>query len=176
MPHDDHAEFPLGEATVRVAPAPVGEPAGGAGGADLPGGIGGGTPVGSGDRVTVPASDALRAVLHGARLSASAVPAVLKALETWTGDCSSVPHETPRLPALLRVVEYVAAEVGGLAGEALREWSARVAQRLGDHPSALDERRADAARWAARTASAGACVPETYRAYLRLAALLLGGR
>ncbi|MFI9227250.1 VMAP-C domain-containing protein [Streptomyces rimosus] len=101
---------------------------------------------------------ALPAPLHGARLSASAVPAVLRALETWTGDCSSVPHETPRLPALLRVVEYVAAEVGGLVGEVLREWSTRVARRLGVHPSALDERRADAARWAARTASAGACV------------------
>ncbi|WP_199821523.1 hypothetical protein [Streptomyces rimosus] len=61
MPHDDHVEFPLGEATARVASAPVGEPAGGAGGADLPGSAG--WPVGSGDRVTAPASDALRAVL-----------------------------------------------------------------------------------------------------------------
>ncbi|MFD7668299.1 trypsin-like peptidase domain-containing protein [Streptomyces sp. NPDC059788] len=100
----------------------------------------------------------LPAPLHGARLSASAVPAALRALETWPGDCTSVPNETPRLPALVRVVEYVAAEVGGLPGEVLREWSTRVAQRLGVHPSALDERRADAARWAARTASAGTCV------------------
>ncbi|WP_030660083.1 CU044_2847 family protein [Streptomyces rimosus] len=63
MPHYDYGEFPLGEATVRVALAPVGEPAGGAGGADLPGGIGGVTPVGSGDRIAALASDALRAVL-----------------------------------------------------------------------------------------------------------------
>ncbi|KOG81623.1 hypothetical protein ADK47_31445 [Streptomyces rimosus subsp. rimosus] len=48
---------------VRVALAPVGEPAGGADGPDLPGGIGGVTPVGRGDRVTTLASDALRAVL-----------------------------------------------------------------------------------------------------------------
>ncbi|RSO11675.1 hypothetical protein DMH18_08805 [Streptomyces sp. WAC 06783] len=36
MPHYDYVEFPLGEATVRVALAPVGEPAGGADGPDLP--------------------------------------------------------------------------------------------------------------------------------------------
>ncbi|MEV5594606.1 trypsin-like peptidase domain-containing protein [Streptomyces sp. NPDC052496] len=101
---------------------------------------------------------ALPAPLHGARLSVPAVPAALHALETWPGDCTPVPNETPRLPALVRVVEYVAAEVGGLVGEVLREWSVRVAQRLGVHASALDERRADAARWAARTASAGTCV------------------
>ncbi|OKI00869.1 hypothetical protein A6A06_18370 [Streptomyces sp. CB02923] len=100
----------------------------------------------------------LPAPLHGARLAATAVPAALHALEKWPGDCGPVPNETPRLPSLVRVMEYVAAEVGGLAGEVLREWSARVAQRLGVHPSALDERRADAARWAARTASAGTCI------------------
>ncbi|MEV5594605.1 CU044_2847 family protein [Streptomyces sp. NPDC052496] len=63
MPHYDYVEFPFDDATVRVELAAAGEPAGGHGGADLPGGIGGVTPVGSGARVTALASDALRAVL-----------------------------------------------------------------------------------------------------------------
>ncbi|MFP3986300.1 trypsin-like peptidase domain-containing protein [Streptomyces sp. E11-3] len=94
--------------------------------------------------------------LQAARLAPSAVPGVLRELETWYGDGSPVPEETPRLPALLRVVEYVAAETGGMACQALQEWSRRVATRLGVHPSALHERRADAERWSRRTAPAGA--------------------
>ncbi|MEV7193739.1 trypsin-like peptidase domain-containing protein [Streptomyces sp. NPDC093510] len=93
--------------------------------------------------------------LQTARLAPSAVPGVLRELETWHGDGSPVPEETPRVPALLRVVEYVAAETGGLACQALQEWSRRVAARLGVHASALYERRADAERWSRRTAPAG---------------------
>ncbi|MES5825380.1 trypsin-like peptidase domain-containing protein [Streptomyces sp. RG80] len=96
--------------------------------------------------------------LQAARLLPSAVPGVLRELETWHGDGSPVPEETPRLPALLRVVEYMAAETGGMACQALQEWSRRVATRLGVHPSALHERRADAERWSRRTAPAGARV------------------
>jgi hypothetical protein len=93
--------------------------------------------------------------LQAARLVLPAVPGVLRELETWYGDSSPVP-EGPGLPALLRVVEYVAAETGGLDCQALQEWSRRVATRLGVHPSALHERRADAERWSGRTALAGA--------------------
>ncbi|WP_282791723.1 trypsin-like peptidase domain-containing protein [Streptomyces sp. CC224B] len=98
----------------------------------------------------------LPGTLHAPRLAPAAVAGVLGELETWPGDSSPVPDETPRLPALLRVVEYVAAETGGLACRALQEWSGRVAARLGIHASALRERRADAARWSQRTAPAGA--------------------
>ncbi|AZM51636.1 hypothetical protein DMA15_02740 [Streptomyces sp. WAC 01529] len=94
--------------------------------------------------------------LQAARLAPAAVAGVLAELETWAGDCSPVPDETPRLPALLRVVEYVAAETGGLACRALQEWSGRVAARLGIHASALRERRADAERWSQRASTAGA--------------------
>ncbi|MEW2524284.1 trypsin-like peptidase domain-containing protein [Streptomyces sp. NPDC047071] len=94
--------------------------------------------------------------LHAARLAPTAVDGVLRELETWPGDSSPVPDETPRLPALLRVVEYVAAETGGLACRALQEWSGQVAARLGIHASALRERRADAERWSQRSAPAGA--------------------
>ncbi|MGW3496539.1 VMAP-C domain-containing protein [Streptomyces sp. NPDC001020] len=94
--------------------------------------------------------------LQSARLTPSAVPGVLRELENWHGDGSPVPEETPRLPALLRVVEYVAAETSGLACKALQEWSRRVASRLGVHPSALNERRTDAERWSQRTTPAAA--------------------
>ncbi|MFH8793624.1 trypsin-like peptidase domain-containing protein [Streptomyces sp. NPDC017941] len=97
----------------------------------------------------------LPASLHAARLAPATVAGVLSDLETWPGDSSPVPDETPRLPALLRVVEYVAAETGGLACRALQEWSGRVAARLGIHASALRERRADAERWSQRAATAG---------------------
>ncbi|MHC5907539.1 VMAP-C domain-containing protein [Streptomyces sp. S6] len=53
-------------------------------------------------------------------------------------------------PALLRLVEYVAAATGGEHGDALRSWSDRVAGRLGIVREVLDERRTDAERWAKR--------------------------
>ncbi|MFD3525129.1 hypothetical protein [Streptomyces sp. NPDC058653] len=64
-------------------------------------------------------------------------------------DSEEVPDGTPRVPALLRLVEYVAASVGGDERAGLRAWSTGVARRVGIHPTALDERRADAVRWAA---------------------------
>ncbi|KPI17051.1 hypothetical protein OK074_8281 [Actinobacteria bacterium OK074] len=94
--------------------------------------------------------------LRAARLTPAEVPDALRELESRPGDSSAVPEETQRLPALLRVVEYVAAETGGLVCRALQEWSGQVAARLGVHPSALGERRADAERWSRRAAPAGA--------------------
>ncbi|MFF4803844.1 trypsin-like peptidase domain-containing protein [Streptomyces sp. NPDC001351] len=91
--------------------------------------------------------------LQAVHLTASAVPEALGELETWYGDGAPVPDETPRLPALLRVVEYVAAATDGLVRRALQEWSNRVAARLGIHPSALRERRADAERWSRQAAA-----------------------
>ena len=57
------------------------------------------------------------------------------------------------LPALLRLVEYVAADTGGAHGDALRSWSDKVAGRLGILREVLDERRTDAERWAKRPVS-----------------------
>ncbi|MFH9581084.1 trypsin-like peptidase domain-containing protein [Streptomyces globisporus] len=68
-------------------------------------------------------------------------------------DGESVPDHTPPVPALLRLVEYVAASAGDELADGLRAWSGTVADRLGVHPGALSERRADAARWAKRPAS-----------------------
>ncbi|MFD9793525.1 trypsin-like peptidase domain-containing protein [Streptomyces sp. NPDC059070] len=96
--------------------------------------------------------------LAAARLAPDDVAGAVRALEGWPGDCSPVPDETPRLPALLRVVEYVAAETGGIGCQALQDWSAQVAARLGVHASALGERRADAARWSDRSTGTGARV------------------
>ncbi|MER6425530.1 trypsin-like peptidase domain-containing protein [Streptomyces sp. NPDC001137] len=77
---------------------------------------------------------------------------VVDGLEAIT-DSEHVPDGTPPVPALLRLTEYVAAAVAGENASALRQWSARVAGRTGIHPTALNERRADARQWAARQTS-----------------------
>ena len=74
---------------------------------------------------------------------------VVDELEAMT-DSEHVPDGTPPVPALLRLTEYAAAAVAGEDASALREWSTRVAGRTGIHPTALNERRADAEQWAAR--------------------------
>lgn len=68
-------------------------------------------------------------------------------------DSEHVPDGTPQVPALLRLVEYVAAVVDQQDSEKLRKWSDRVAIRTGIHPTALTERRTDAFRWAAQRPS-----------------------
>ncbi|GAA4010240.1 trypsin-like peptidase domain-containing protein [Streptomyces plumbiresistens] len=68
-------------------------------------------------------------------------------------DGASGPEGAPPVPALLRLVEYVAAAVGDGLGDDLRAWSDKTARRLGIQAGALGERRADAARWARRAAS-----------------------
>lgn len=103
------------------------------------------------------ASEALRYVCLSDTLSRTHLPVdelgqFVEELEAMS-DSLQVPEGTPQVPALLRLVEYVAAAVGGDQATELREWSTRVAARTGIHPTALDERRADAVRWAARQTS-----------------------
>lgn len=90
----------------------------------------------------------LPAALRTSRLAPGALGEAARALESFGGDSAHVPHDTPRVPALLRVVEYLAAL--GTDGAALRAWTHRVAGRLGIPGAALAERRQDAAEWAAR--------------------------
>ncbi|MFJ3792685.1 trypsin-like serine protease [Kitasatospora sp. NPDC090091] len=77
---------------------------------------------------------------------------VVRALEEIP-DSGRAPEGTPPVPALLRVVEYVAAVLGSADGDELRRWSTGVAHRTGIHPTALNERRTDACQWADRPAS-----------------------
>lgn len=72
------------------------------------------------------------------------------ALEEFWGDSAPVPEGTPRVPALLRAVEYVAACCPADVRRGLREWCESVAQRLGVARAALLERRGDAEAWADR--------------------------
>ncbi|MGW7002213.1 VMAP-C domain-containing protein [Streptomyces sp. NPDC054933] len=87
--------------------------------------------------------------VRAARIAPQAVDDAVGALEEL-GDSGRVPAGTPRVPALLRVAEYVAAALRGEACDELRGWSDQVATRLGIHPAALAERRADAEAWASR--------------------------
>ncbi|MFG2821533.1 hypothetical protein ACGFX4_19140 [Kitasatospora sp. NPDC048365] len=68
-------------------------------------------------------------------------------------DGEQVPAGSPSVPALVKVVEYVAAAVDAAAGDQLRSWSDTVAHRTGIHRTAIGERRADAHRWASRPLS-----------------------
>ncbi|MEV7570213.1 trypsin-like peptidase domain-containing protein [Streptomyces tanashiensis] len=77
---------------------------------------------------------------------------VIEGLEALT-DGQGVPEGTPPVPGLLRFVEYVAAASDTAVGGGLRAWSSATAGRLGIHPGALGERRADAVEWASRPAS-----------------------
>ncbi|MFB7122978.1 trypsin-like peptidase domain-containing protein [Kitasatospora sp. NPDC056273] len=76
---------------------------------------------------------------------------VVEALEE-VSDSERVPSGTPPVPALLRVVEYLAAAVGPECAAELRSWSSGVADRTGIHPRALFERREDARQWGAQQA------------------------
>ncbi|MFG3318129.1 trypsin-like peptidase domain-containing protein [Streptomyces sp. NPDC048171] len=68
-------------------------------------------------------------------------------------DSEHVPDGTSPVPALLRLTEYVAVAVAGEGSSVLRDWSTRVADRIGIHPTALNERRTDARQWVARQTS-----------------------
>ncbi|WP_432038062.1 trypsin-like peptidase domain-containing protein [Streptomyces cucumeris] len=81
---------------------------------------------------------------------------LIGALEGLRGDSRPVPDGTAGVPGLLRVVTYVAALCPADPGEALRRWSTAVAVRLGIHPAALEERRADAHEWAERQRTSAA--------------------
>ncbi|MFB7919086.1 hypothetical protein [Streptomyces sp. NPDC056061] len=89
-------------------------------------------------------------VLRSVRLSADNLEFAVEELEALS-DSAPVPDGTPEVPALLHLVEYVAAAVDERKRTTLRDWNSRVAKRLGIHPSALAERRSDAGRWAAHS-------------------------
>ncbi|MDO0935763.1 trypsin-like peptidase domain-containing protein [Streptomyces sp. DG2A-72] len=73
--------------------------------------------------------------------------ALIDHLETLPGDGRSEDGE-PRVPALLRVLEYVGALCAQEHRARLRIWSDGVAKRLGIPRSALAERRSDGLEWA----------------------------
>ncbi|AXE77656.1 trypsin-like peptidase domain-containing protein [Streptomyces atratus] len=72
--------------------------------------------------------------------------ALLNRLEALPGDGHSANGER-RVPALLRVLEYVGALCPGPKRAELRLWADGVAQRLGIARAALGERRSDAQAW-----------------------------
>ncbi|MFF6994891.1 CU044_2847 family protein [Streptomyces sp. NPDC008313] len=85
MPHYDYMEFTLDDgAQVRLELAATGDAP--AGDADLPGGIGGVTPVGRGGRVGALATDALRSVL-------SPLGPVLQQVHDSVSGIPDPPHE-----------------------------------------------------------------------------------
>ncbi|CAL9543788.1 trypsin-like peptidase domain-containing protein [Streptomyces sp. enrichment culture] len=92
--------------------------------------------------------EAVRAALpHLAALpDGDGAEALLDHLEALPGDGRALSGER-RVPALLRVMEYVAALCGPRRA-ALRLWSDGVAARLGIERAALGERRFDAQEWA----------------------------
>ncbi|WP_324789267.1 trypsin-like peptidase domain-containing protein [Streptomyces sp. H51] len=73
---------------------------------------------------------------------------LISELEGFWGDSAPVPEGSPRVPALLRAVEYLAATCTPKRMRDLWKWSEQVAHRLGVAPEALNERRNDAAEWA----------------------------
>ncbi|MGW3627664.1 VMAP-C domain-containing protein [Streptomyces sp. NPDC000880] len=113
------------------------------------------TPVVVTDATLLPraAREALRYItpprsLGGARLNPRDLEAAVTELEAYRGGGQPADGTSP-VPALLTLVEYVAAGTVPPVREALHAWSERVATRLGCHPAALYQRRTDAAAWAA---------------------------
>ncbi|TLS42760.1 trypsin-like peptidase domain-containing protein [Streptomyces montanus] len=106
---------------------------------------------------------------------ATDVGRLIAALEEFWGDSAPVPDGSPRVPALLRAVEYLAATCVPKQMHDFWEWSEQVAYRLGVAREALSERRDDAAEWARRrrertgppsprlTVQLTRCSEETYR-------------
>lgn len=103
-------------------------------------------------------------VLAAARIDPKHLEEVVHTLEGFPGDSNRVPADSPRVPALLRVVEYLAALADSPAEAELRAWSDSVARRLGVHPTALTERRDDATAWgSSRQAATRVVVQLAYR-------------
>ncbi|EPH45103.1 hypothetical protein STRAU_1731 [Streptomyces aurantiacus JA 4570] len=100
---------------------------------------------------------------------------LIEALEEYWGDSAPVPDWSPRVPALLRAVEYLAATCTPKQTREFWKWSEQVAHRLGVGREALGERRDDGADWARRrrerteppsprlTVHLTRCSGETYR-------------
>ncbi|ONK12912.1 trypsin-like peptidase domain-containing protein [Streptomyces sp. MP131-18] len=78
--------------------------------------------------------------------------ALLLHLERFSGDGRS-PEDRPRVPALLRLAEYLAVVCPPSQRAGLRLWCDGVGARLGIPRPALRERRADADDWAAHLAA-----------------------
>lgn len=118
--------------TMRAA-LPLAAPLGGSTGTEPPGGPGTGSPAtgGTGAAETGPART---------------LDALLDHLEYLHGD-SRTDTGGPRVPALLRVVEYLAVLCPPTQRAGLRLWSDGVAERLAIPRSALHERRSDATEW-----------------------------
>jgi hypothetical protein len=95
----------------------------------------------------------LPAALRGPGTEPEAVADVIAWLEQRPGEWSDG-RSRPLVPDLLRVAEHVATVVDGPARGRLRQWSDRIAERLGVAEGALEERRSDAVRWTERTAAA----------------------
>lgn len=105
----------------------------------------------------------------------SDVDRLIAALEEFWGDSAPVPDGSPRVPALLRAVEYLAATCVPNQMRDFWAWSDQVARRLGVAREALNERRDDAAEWARRrrertgpssprlTVQLSRCAGDTYR-------------
>ncbi|NGO74627.1 trypsin-like peptidase domain-containing protein [Streptomyces sp. YC504] len=85
--------------------------------------------------------------LRGARTTQGELADVVDELEALA-DCGPLPDGSPPVPALLKLVEFVAACTGEPRRTALWYWSEQVCARLGVHSSALHQRRADARTWA----------------------------
>lgn len=90
----------------------------------------------------------------GAETSLESALRLVERLEGYWGDSAPVPPGTPRVPALLRAVIFLAALCSPAHARQLTRWSNRVADRLGVTQPALDERQAEAADWAASRPSA----------------------
>ncbi|MGW0694881.1 MULTISPECIES: VMAP-C domain-containing protein [unclassified Streptomyces] len=87
-----------------------------------------------------------------ARLTETELEGVVLSLEDYP-DGSAGDTGSPPVPALLRLAAFVAAAAGADSRTALHDWCDQVAGRLGISPSALAERRADAAAWASHRPS-----------------------
>ena len=85
---------------------------------------------------------------------AGTATALIERLEEYWGDSAAVPDGGLRVPALIRVVEFLAETRPDPLSGALRSWSGQVARRLGVSKQALLERRADARSWAGSDARA----------------------
>ncbi|MBO1330900.1 trypsin-like peptidase domain-containing protein [Streptomyces sp. VRA16 Mangrove soil] len=102
-----------------------------------------------GPQVTGRLAEAARAALPKAagRLDGATLDALLDQVEPLDGDSRS-PEGEPRVPGLLRVIEYLAATYSPSEQISLRMWVSNVAARLGIPRAALFERRTDAEEWA----------------------------
>ncbi|MFE0190279.1 trypsin-like peptidase domain-containing protein [Streptomyces sp. NPDC058989] len=75
-------------------------------------------------------------------------------LEKYHGDGQPKSGNAPRVPALLRAVEFVAALCPPDAKAELQRWTAKLADLLGIDGATLQERRGDAEQWAGTSAPA----------------------